>query len=132
MDETLQEIPISKYLEKMEKTIDRFEQKLDKNNETTEKTLIQATKTNGRANALEQFAEDTKKAIEALVKSNELHAVEISTMREKHRSDARSVRWMVGIVAFFIVGFAVMLQENIKSYNEKLITNQIQASTQKN
>lgn len=55
----------------MREAVERLEKKIDANTELTQSVLIQATKTNGRVNGLEQFSEDTKKYIEGSISRKE-------------------------------------------------------------
>lgn len=49
----------------MKEATDRIEKKLDANTEKTELILIQATKTNGRVNGLEEWSKSAQKIIES-------------------------------------------------------------------
>ena len=98
----------------MRETSERIEKKLDDNTTKTELVLIQATKTNGRVTGLEQFSEDTKKAVSALIESN-------TAEKEKHKSLILFVK-ALGWTALFVVptlvtlGYAV-IQKNIEAEN---------------
>jgi hypothetical protein len=59
---TQDEIPITQYVYEIAKqthdSMNRLEKKLDENTDITSKVLLQATKTNGRVNALEDKVND--------------------------------------------------------------------------
>ncbi len=108
----------------MKESIDGFRSDLKENTTITNQISQDVKVANGRTRKLEDWSNEAKIAIEALLKSNETNRDMIVLMDSKHRSDVRAVKWVVGIAAFFLFSFALMLQQNIKTYNEKLLQDQ--------
>ena len=122
-----EEIPITQYLGEMRQTITRFEKKLDENTKLTGEIGTQVAVANGRTRKLEDFSNETKNTLEILTKAVSLNHDENILIQQTAKSKDTTIKWIIGIIAFFIVGFAVMLQDNIKNYNLNLINQQLNA-----
>ena len=112
----------------MKETSARIEKKLDNNTEKTEKILVEIGKSSVRLDALEGFSKETKNAIENLVKSATTNSDDIIKIKIETKSKTTSMRLAMGIVTFFLVGFALMLEQSIKDYNKTVIQQEIKQS----
>lgn len=112
----------------MKETTDRIEKKLDLNTEKTERILVEIGTSTQRINALEGFSHDTKRAIENLITSAEVNKDDIIKIKIETRGKTQSMRLAMGIVTFFLVGFALMLEQSIKDYNKTVIQQEIKQS----
>lgn len=103
--------------------------------ETTQEIKLQTTKTNGRVNGLEAWSEDAKRILESALRSNEENKDNIIIMGEKNKSFFTAGKLIIGIIAFFIIGFTAMaftLAENkLNTESQKTITAQIDTAVKK-
>lgn len=123
----------------MKETVERLEKKLDDNTAKTELVLLQATKTNGRVNGLEQWSSETKLLIENMARATEGNKdkvkevkeqsdTEIKLLRQDHKSDKTQVIIAVSIIAFFVAGFGTMgyilIKKDLHDYTKEVIEQQ--------
>ena len=106
---------MEKSLAKMDEGVKDLKQAIDKNTDLTEKTFIQATKTNGRATALEEWSNQAKKIIEK-------NAEDIGTLKN-YRWWFIGFAFAIGITGWFALEYIVnksvetALLDNVTSIN---------------
>jgi hypothetical protein len=96
---------MEKSLAKMDIGVKDLKNAIDKNTDVTEKTLIQATYTNGRVTAIEEWSVQAKKIIEK-------NAEDINTLKNYRW-------WFLGAVAILSVTGWFALQQIVTTIVEK-------------
>lgn len=96
---------MEKSLAKMDIGVKDLKTAIDKNTELTESTLIQATKTNGRVTAIEEWSGTAKKIIEK-------NAEDINTLKNYRW-------WFLGAVAILSITGWFALQQIVTTIVEK-------------